>query len=126
MKKMLSVVLFLLVLGCGLPYTAQESRSPLFNSWEQYLEHKRSSAFGLQWISLGPVINSARVEAVQLVPERPGTMYVAFGSGNLWKTVNFGLTWEPIFENQSALGIGDIALAPSFSRDKSIYKLISR
>jgi photosystem II stability/assembly factor-like uncharacterized protein len=38
---------------------------------------------------------------------------VAFGSGNLWKTTNHGLTWKPIFENQSALGIGDIALAPS-------------
>jgi len=42
-------------------------------------------------------------------------MYVAFGSGNLWKTINNGLTWKPIFENQPALGIGDIALAPSNS-----------
>jgi photosystem II stability/assembly factor-like uncharacterized protein len=38
---------------------------------------------------------------------------VAFGSGNLWKTRDHGLTWRPIFENQAALGIGDIALAPS-------------
>ena len=42
-------------------------------------------------------------------------MYVAFGSGNLWKTVNNGITWKPIFENQPSLGIGDIALAPSNS-----------
>ncbi|MBK7651291.1 MAG: hypothetical protein IPJ20_11950 [Flammeovirgaceae bacterium] len=40
-------------------------------------------------------------------------MYAGFGSGNLWKTINNGLTWKPIFENQSAYGIGDIALAPS-------------
>ena len=40
-------------------------------------------------------------------------MYVAFGSGNLWKTVNNGITWHAIFEDQPALGIGDIALAPS-------------
>jgi len=58
-------------------------------------------------------MNSARVEAVQCDPANPGTMYVAFGSGNLWKTTNHALTWKPIFENQSALGIGDIALAPS-------------
>ena len=38
---------------------------------------------------------------------------MAFGSGNLWKTVNHGLIWKPIFENQPALGIGDIALASS-------------
>jgi hypothetical protein len=40
-------------------------------------------------------------------------MYVAFGSGNLWKTTNHALTWKPVFENQSAIGIGDITLAPS-------------
>lgn len=88
-------------------------KSPLFTSWTQYLQHKASSEFGLQWIHLGPVMNSARVEAVQCDPHHPGTWYAAFGSGNLWKTINHGLTWKPIFENQSALGIGDIALAPS-------------
>jgi photosystem II stability/assembly factor-like uncharacterized protein len=109
------------LLGIFLPFVmvihlfigAQEAKSPLLDSWEQYLEMKKSSLFGLQWISLGPVINSARVEAIQCDPSRPGTWYVAFGSGNLWKTTNHGLTWKPIFENQSALGIGDIALAPS-------------
>ncbi|MGD2294714.1 MAG: hypothetical protein PVF22_02640 [Candidatus Aminicenantes bacterium] len=92
---------------------AQEPKSPLLDSWEQYLKQKNESEFRLEWISLGPVMNSARVEAVQCDPEKPGTMYVAFGSGNLWKTTNHGLTWTPLFENQSALGIGDIALAPS-------------
>ena len=105
-------VLFLIIGG----YLIAEDRgakSPLLYSWEQYVKLKESSEFGLEWISLGPVMNSARVEAIQGVPSRPGTMYVAFGSGNLWKTTDNGLTWKPIFENQSALGIGDIALAPS-------------
>ncbi|MBS3819643.1 hypothetical protein KGY73_09105 [bacterium] len=88
-------------------------RSPLLDSWEQYLKLKKKSPFDLQWIPLGPVMNSARVEAVQCDPSHPGTMYAAFGSGNLWKTTDHGLTWDPLFENQSALGIGDIALAPS-------------
>ena len=88
---------------------AQEPSSPLLDSFPQYLQSKQESEFGLQWVSLGPVLNSARVEAVQGDPSSPGTMYVAFGSGNLWKTVNAGLTWQPIFEGQSALGIGDIA-----------------
>jgi len=74
---------------------------------------KESTPFGLEWISLGPVVNSARVESVQADPTNPGTMYAAFGSGNLWKTINGGQTWKPIFENMPALGIGDIALAPS-------------
>ncbi len=105
--------LIILCAGACLLLRAQEARSPLLDSWEQYLKLKKESAFDLEWISIGPVMNSARVEAVQCDPSTPGTMYVAFGSGNLWKTTNHGLTWKPIFENQSALGIGDIALAPS-------------
>ena len=42
-------------------------------------------------------------------------MYVAFGSGNLWKTTNNGISWKPIFNNIPSIGIGDIALAPSNS-----------
>jgi len=105
------VFLFSAVLFAGRP--DRGPGSPLLDSWPQYLKMKDESRFGLEWILLGPVMNSARVEAVQCDPEKPGTMYAAFGSGNLWKTVNHGLTWKPIFENQSALGIGDIALAPS-------------
>ena len=92
---------------------AQTPASPLLQSFGQYQQAKRDSEFGLEWISLGPVLNSARVESVQCHPSSPETIYVAFGSGNLWKTTNGGLAWEPIFEDQSALGIGDIALAPS-------------
>jgi len=91
----------------------QPARSPLLDSWPQYLKLKTSSIFNLQWIPIGPVMNSARVEALQGDPAHPGTIYVAFGSGNLWKTTNHGLSWQPIFENQSTLGIGDIAIAPS-------------
>ena len=102
------------VLAWTCPFIAsQQARSPLLDSWEQYLNLKKDSEFGLKWISVGPVMNSARVETVQCDPARPGTMYVAFGAGNLWKTTNHGLTWKPLFDNQSALGIGDVALAPS-------------
>ena len=111
MRQVLSTFLALFLIA--FPDGAQESRSPLLDSFPQYLRAKEESTFGLEWVSVGPVLNSARVEAVQCDPSSPGTMYVAFGSGNLWKTVDHGLTWKPIFEEQSALGIGDIALAPS-------------
>ncbi len=113
--KALLILLLVCAFGGHVFAAGQEERSPLLDSWEQYLKLKKESNFGLEWIPLGPVMNSARVEAVQCDPNDPGLMYVAFGSGNLWKTTNHGLTWKPIFENQSALGIGDIALAPSDS-----------
>jgi len=99
-------------LGCPKAH-GQESRNPLLKSWPRHLELRRDSAFNLEWISLGPVMNSARAACVQGDPTRPGTLYAAFGPGNLWKTTDGGLTWAAIFENQPVLGIGDVALAPS-------------
>ncbi|MEA1876128.1 MAG: hypothetical protein U9N86_04640 [Bacteroidota bacterium] len=111
------IIVCVICLSClGRTVTGQSSyQSPLLGSWSAYVEHKKLTPFGLEWIQLGPVINSARVEAIQGDPGKPGTFYVAFGSGNLWKTVDHGLNWKPIFEDQPALGIGDIALAPSNS-----------
>ena len=112
MKRLiiLSVLLF------NLYYSySQQKESPLVNSFHEHIKLKNESNIHLDWISLGPVLNSARVESIQVDEKNPGTMYVAFGSGNLWKTVNNGITWKPIFENQPSLGIGDIALAPSNS-----------
>jgi hypothetical protein len=52
------------------------------------------------------------------VPDSPGkahlyTFYVATRNGGLWKTTNNGTTFEPVFDGQAALSIGDVALAPS-------------
>ena len=109
-------MLKILLIFCATMLTGQEDLSPLFSSFKQYQKAKLQTSFNVEWISAGPVLNSARVEAVQGDPRNPGTMYIAFGSGNLWKTIDNGLTWKPIFENQPALGIGDIALAPSDSK----------
>lgn len=116
MQKIFPVCLLIAALfvpNAGLAGGQEAARSPLLDSWEQHVRLRKDSRFALEWISIGPTLNSARLEAVQGDPTRPGTLYAAFGSGNLWKTVNHGLSWTPIFENQSALGIGDIALAPS-------------
>jgi photosystem II stability/assembly factor-like uncharacterized protein len=101
------------ILGLGIFAAATAEQNPLIRSFEQYAELRQRTEFSLPWISLGPVTNSARVGAVQGVSSRPGTYYAAVGSGSLWKTVNGGLTWTSIFENQTSLGIGDFALAPS-------------
>ena len=43
------------------------------------LKDKFKTIFNLDWVSLGPVVNSARVESIQVDEKNPGTMYVAFG-----------------------------------------------
>lgn len=41
------------------------------------------------------------------------TFYVGTRNGGVWKTTNAGTTFEPIFDDQAKLSIGDVALAPS-------------
>jgi len=93
--------------------TAQEPVSPFSSSFPDYQRHKTETNFNLEWISLGPVFNSARVDAIQIDPVHQGTMYVGFSSGNLWKTTNNGFSWKPVFEDMPSISIGDFAIAPS-------------
>ncbi|HEX7295208.1 MAG TPA: hypothetical protein VF251_05605, partial [Pyrinomonadaceae bacterium] len=66
----------------------------------------------LEWRSIGPANMGGRVADVEGVPGDANVVYVASGSGGLWKTTNAGTTWKPIFERQGTISIGDIALAP--------------
>ena len=67
----------------------------------------------LEYRSIGPAIMGGRIADVEGVPGDANVVYVASASGGLWKTINGGVTWKPIFERQGTISIGDIALAPS-------------
>jgi hypothetical protein len=92
---------------------AQQEPSPLMSSFQSYQKMKETTQFNLNWIPLGPTVNSARADVVQVDTANPGTMYVGYGSGGLWKTIDNGLHWNSIFENQASYSIGDFAIAPS-------------
>ena len=110
------IVLYLICLQfSATSLIAQQPASPLQSSFDSYRKMKEDTKFNLNWVSLGPTVNSARADVVQVDPVNPGTMYVGFGSGGLWKTNNNGITWSCVFENQASLGIGDMELAPSNS-----------
>jgi photosystem II stability/assembly factor-like uncharacterized protein len=107
---MKSILLFLVLsINC----LAQQVVSPLMSSFKVFQEMKQSTPYSLEWVSLGPTINSARADVVQVDQKNPGTMYVGFGSGGLWKTTNNGLSWDCVFQEQASLGIGDMKIAPS-------------
>ncbi len=67
----------------------------------------------LEWRAIGPVNMSGRVADVEGIPGDPNTLYVGAASGGVWKTVDGGLTFEPIFDDQPIASIGDLALAPT-------------
>jgi photosystem II stability/assembly factor-like uncharacterized protein len=63
--------------------------------------------------SIGPANMSGRITAVAVVANRPAVQYISAASGGLWKTVNNGTTWTPVFEDEKSASIGDVAVAPS-------------
>ena len=93
---------------------AQRHQTPVTKAWEEFSGNRNDSPYaGLAWTALGPMLNSGRVETLDVVPGKPGTLYVGFGSGNLWKTENHGFSWKPIFDDHAGYSIGDVRIAPS-------------
>lgn len=66
----------------------------------------------LEWRSIGPAAIGGRVSAIEGVPGNPAIVYAATGSGGLFKSMNAGTTWLPIFERPPLISIGDIAIDP--------------
>ncbi len=62
--------------------------------------------------SIGPALTSGRVSDFAVQPGHPEIQYVATAGGGLWKTVNRGTTWTPIFEDENSSSIGVVALDP--------------
>ena len=104
---------FLIVLFCGLllaaPLEAQrrkkqpEPKAPAFDA----AEYGRISLR-----NLSPGHTGGRITDIAVNPENRSIRYVATASGNVWKTVNAGTTWEPIFDDYGSFSIGTITLDP--------------
>ena len=47
------------------------------------------------------------------MPQQPNVFYIGVNNGGVWKTNDFGRTWNPIFDSQPTGSIGDVAVAPS-------------
>jgi photosystem II stability/assembly factor-like uncharacterized protein len=62
--------------------------------------------------ALGPAVTSGRVNAFAVEPGNRARYYLAAASGGVWKTVNAGTTWAPIFDDQGSYSIGAIVLDP--------------
>ena len=62
---------------------------------------------------IGPAFMGGRIADIAVDPRRPSTWFVAVGSGGVWKTVNAGTTWTPLFDKETSYSIGCLTLDPS-------------
>jgi photosystem II stability/assembly factor-like uncharacterized protein len=66
----------------------------------------------LHWRMIGP-FRGGRTRAACGVPSQPNVFYVGQVNGGVWKTDDYGRTWNPIFDHEPTQSIGAIAVAPS-------------
>ncbi len=71
---------------------------------------KNSILNAVKFRSVGPTICSGRVADIDVNPQNPIEFYVAYASGGLWKTQNNGMSFVPLFDDEAAMTIGDIAV----------------
>ncbi|MCH2463391.1 MAG: glycosyl hydrolase, partial [Gemmatimonadetes bacterium] len=64
----------------------------------------------LQFRSIGPARMGGRIADLAVVEAKPQVFYVGTASGGVWKTVNHGTSWTPLFDEQPNGSIGDVTV----------------
>lgn len=65
----------------------------------------------IQWRNVGPEVQGGRVVDIDVTTKGNQKIFVAYATGGLWTTENMGQSWTPIFDNQSAFGIGSVDIS---------------
>ncbi|MGA2696590.1 MAG: hypothetical protein ABSE92_11040, partial [Terriglobales bacterium] len=69
----------------------------------------------MSWRSIGP-FRGGRTVSITGIPGQQNVFYMAPNNGGVWKSTDFGQTWNPIFDDQPTGSIGAMAVAPSNSQ----------
>jgi len=67
---------------------------------------------GLRYRMIGPH-RAGRTVGVAGVASQPNVFYIGVNNGGVWKTNDYGHTWNPIFDSENTGSVGDVAVAPS-------------
>ncbi|PQB04995.1 T9SS type A sorting domain-containing protein [Aureitalea marina] len=77
--------------------------------WKRTLGNTRGT--DVLWEFSGPVNIGGRITDIEIPSNDAQTYYVGAASGGIFKTTNAGSAWQPIFDDQEMLSIGDIEIS---------------
>ncbi len=66
---------------------------------------------GMTFRNIGPAIMGGRVADLAVVEDDPSVFYVGLASGGVFKTVNRGTSFEPVFDDQPTASVGDVTVS---------------
>ena len=67
---------------------------------------------GVRFREIGPTRQGGRYVDFAVVETNPRVFYAATATGGLWKTVNYGISFTSVFDDQPDFALGAVALAP--------------
>jgi len=107
--------LFLLSVGLAMPSLASDPAHPA-GVGSAALAQEQAAAVdpellaGIKARSIGPAGMSGRITAIDAVINDPKVVYIGAATGGVWKTINGGMSWEPIFDDQPVHSVGDVEI----------------
>jgi len=108
---LIGIITAALLFSLSLQAQKKKKNSPPAETKKEVMKSETFS--GLKFRGIGPALTSGRIADFAVNPEKPSTYYVAVASGGVWKTVNSGTTWNPIFDAQGSYSIGCVTLDPN-------------
>ena len=102
-KTFRAMALVFLVLSMTNPFFSQTKEESLIKDFK--------------WRNIGPANMIGRISDFEALDSDFTQVLVASASGGVWKSVNAGTTWEPIFDKYGSASIGDVAF---FQKDPNI------
>ena len=81
---------------------------------QQALKFDAATVSGLPARNIGTAVTSGRSAAVDAVDQKGQvTVFIGAASGGVWKSVNGGTTFKPVFDRETVQSIGAIKIDPS-------------
>ncbi len=107
MKSTILSGIFLILIGI-MPLQAQKKTNPP----TQQSEFAKQSFSAFAFRNIGPAFTSGRIADIAIHPTNRNIWYVGAASGGVWKTINAGTTWTPLFDEQAVFAIGCVTIDP--------------